>query len=473
MSLTVSGDRLTGRELSINLVDSSVFSSDQCIHNQPVYSAGSYRPGSMTAGRQAPNSQGTVCGLASDLWARIFSCPEDPNKCLGYQNIEQHDLDEAEHEAFFQLRLVCKAFNQIFADYHPCLTRSLTLRWCLADHHVPSLMSWLHGCTALKRLEMLCQPDCTEIVLAKLSFTVALEVVQILSVRPMSVQLLSAFNGLRMCHLEQTDQDDVLSLAALQSLCSLGSLRLYHGAFSDVPIASFLTALHLEAAIVTAAEGSDCSGLLDLEVCTSTLSGLHIRGLLGCASLQKLTCWDCSISAANVMDRFEVHDEVQSNVPADMPQLKKLHLGVGTPSTGQSPNFDWTYCIKSLCSLTYNFHANAIITQQLSMLSNLAQLDIDNCSGDLTLGDCCVQLAIDWSLVSRLQKLGMRNGTFKFVKQILGLSKLQSLRLLAVENVVCRDSLTVNCLVWLVSSLNKNCPNVEVAMGESEAYPAE
>ncbi len=331
-------------------------------------------------------------------------------------------------------------------------------------------MKWLHGCTALKRLEMLCQPDCTETALAKLTFTVALEVVQILSVRPMSVQLLSAFNGLRMCHLEQANQDDNLSLSALQSLCSLASLRLYHGTFSDVPITSYLTALHLECATVTTAEGSDCFGLLDLEVCTSTLLGLHIRGLLGCASLQKLSCWDCKISAANAMDRFELldHDDVQSNVPADMPQLKKLLLGVGTPSLGPSPNFDWTYCIKSLRSLTYNFHAFAVVTQQLSMLSNLEQLDIDNCSGD-----CCVKLAIDWPLVSRLQKLVIRNGTFKFDKQILGLSKLQSLRFLAVDNIVCRDSLTVNCLVWLISSLNKNCPNVKVDVGKSEAYPAE
>lgn len=151
-------DRVFGRELSINLVESSVFSSNQCIQNQHVYSAGSYRPGCMAAGRQAPRSQEVVCGLASDLWARIFSCLEDPNECLGYQNMEQHDQDEAEFEAFFQLRLVCKAFNQIFADYHPCLTRSLTLRECLADHHVPSLMTWLHGCMALKRLELFCHP---------------------------------------------------------------------------------------------------------------------------------------------------------------------------------------------------------------------------------------------------------------------------------------------------------------------------
>ncbi len=64
-----------------------------------------------------PKSQEIVCGLASDLWARIFSRLEDPNDCLGYQN-KHPEHDQAEHAAFFQLRLVCRAFNQIFADYH-------------------------------------------------------------------------------------------------------------------------------------------------------------------------------------------------------------------------------------------------------------------------------------------------------------------------------------------------------------------
>ncbi len=471
LRISATGDWLTARELSLEPVAFSVFGSDQRNHNQPVDSAGNYQLESMNAGGQAPKSQGIVCGLASDLWARIFSCLEDPNECLGYVNLEQQEQEEAEHAAFFELRLVCKAFNQIFADYHPCLTRSLTLRWSLAHSHVPSLMSWLHDCMALKRLIMLCPADFTEIVLAKLSFSVAPEIVQILRAGPMAVQLLSAFNSLKMCHLESTEQHDDLSLSALQSLCSLASLRLYHGTFFDVPVASSLTALHLEFATVTAAEGSDCSGLCDLKVCNSNLLGLHTHGLLGCVSLQELTCWDCSISAASSLDNFEVHDNVQCSVLADMLQLKKLYLTVGAPRTGQSmPDFDWTYCIKSLRSLTYNFQADAVVTQQLSMLSNLTQLDIGNISGNIFLDDRCVELAVDWSLLSKLQKLSMQNCAFKFDKQILGLSKVQSLRLLAVDNIVCRDSLTVNCLVWLVSSLNKNCPNVEVTVGESEAY---
>lgn len=424
----------------------------------------------MSTGGQAPKSQETVCGLASELWAHIFSRLEDSNGCLGYQDMEQQDLDEAEHAAFFQLRLVCKAFNQIFADYHLCLKRSLTLRSRLADQHIPSLISWLHGCTALKRLQLLCPSDCTEIVLAKLSFTVALDVVQILSARPMAVQLLSVFSGLRMCHLEPAHPDVDLSLSALQALCSLACLRLYHGSFSDVPVASFLTALHLESASVVAAESSDCSGLLDLQVCGSTLLHLHTRGLLGCSSLQRLTCWDCCITAADAVDIFEVHAGFYCSVPVDMPQLKHLHLGVKAPSSVQSmPDFDWTYCIKSLRYLKYDFQANVVVTQQLSMLSNLAQLHIDSCNGVTLPSDYCVELTVDWSLLSSLQKLFIHNSTFKFDRQILGLSKLQSLRLLAVDNILCRDPLTVNCLVWLVTSLNANCPNVEVAMGRSEA----
>ena len=428
----------------------------------------------MSIGGQARKSQETVCGLASDLWAHIFSCLEDSNECLGYKDMGQQDLDEAEHAAFFQLRLVCKAFNQIFAAYHSCLKRSLTLRYGLADQHVPSLMNWLHGCTALKRLELLCPSDCTETVLAKLSFTVALDIVQILSARPTTVQLLSIFSGLRMCHLEPAHPDVDLSLSALQTLCSLASLRLYHGRFSHVPVASFLTALHLESASVVAAEGSDCSGLLDLEVCNSMLLDLHTRGLLGCSSLQRLTCWDCSITAADILDIFEVHAGPHyCSVPVDMPQLQHLHLGVGPPSSESvqsMPDFDWTYCIKSLRYLKYDFQANVVVTQQLSMLSNIAQLHIDSCNGDPLPSDCCVELTVDWSLLSNLQELFLHNSTFKFDTQILGLSKLQSLRLLAVDNILCKDPLTVNCLVWLVTSLNANCPNVEVAMGRSEAY---
>ncbi len=377
----------------------------------------------MAAGRQAPRSQEVVCGLASDLWARIFSCLEDPNECLGYQNTEQQYHEEAEHATFFKLRLVCKAFNQIFADYHPCLTRSLTLRSCLAHHRVPSLTGWLHGCTALKRLGLFCHPADAETVLDKLSST-AIEIVQILNVRPRVVQLLSAFNGLRMCHLEPRNQHNALSLSALGALCSLASLNLWLGSFCDVPIASCLTALYLESATVTAAEGSNCSALCDLVACNSTLLGLHTRGLLGCASLQELTCWDYSISAANAMDKFEVHDKVQWSVPAEMPHLKYLNLGVGTSSRGQSRHdFDWTYCIRSLRMLTYTFHSSAVVTQQLSMLSNLSQLDIDSCGNDTwysRLGDYCVELPLDWLLLPNLQKLWIQNCTFKFDEQMLG-----------------------------------------------------
>lgn len=123
--------------------------------------------------------------------------------------------------------------------------------------------------------------------------------------------------------------------------------------------------------------------------------------------------------------------------------------------------------------LTYTFQASAVVTQQLSMLSNPSKLDIDSCGNDPwynKLGDDFVELAVDWLLLPNMQKLWMQNGTYKFDERMIGLSQLQSLRFLQVRNVVCRDSLTVNCLVRLVCSLKMNCPNVQVAMGESEAY---
>lgn len=62
----------------------------------------------MSTGGQAPKSQETVCGLASELWAHIFSRLEDSNGCLGYQDMEQQDLDEAEHAAFSSFVLFAK-----------------------------------------------------------------------------------------------------------------------------------------------------------------------------------------------------------------------------------------------------------------------------------------------------------------------------------------------------------------------------
>ena len=304
-----------------------------------------------------------------------------------------------------------------------------------------------------------------EMALVKLSFATKLEAAYLEAVRPQTIKLLSTFSCLRSCHLRPANRETEINMSALQQLCSLESLGLIRGCFADVPIASCLTALYIAGAQVTVAEGSVCSALSCLEVCSSVLEGLHTEGLLGCKNLQSLMCRNCKVSAAHEENYFQVHDSIECFVPTGTSQLTRLtclHVDVGDIDVGlRCPDFAWTFQVRSLHSLTYKLQScdtACDVLPQLTLLTNLEQLDIDGSDTSLTKRKSWVGLLVDWSLMSKLQKLEFRNGKFEFRKQILGLSKLTSLKSFSLDNVICRDPLTVNGLVVLVTRLREHCP---------------
>ena len=101
----------------------------------------------------------------------------------------------------------------------------------------------------------------------------------------------------------------------------------------------------------------------------------------------------------------------------------------------------------------------------MTLLTNLEQVDIHSTDTAWTKQKCWVRLLVDWSLMSKLRTLEIRNGTFEFGLQILGLSKLTSLKSLSIDNVICKNPLTVSYLVVLATRLSQSCPAVQVRMG--------
>lgn len=312
--------------------------------------------------------------------------------------------------------------------------------------------------------------------LVTLSFGNKLEVAYLEAVRPQTMNLLPMFGWLRSCHLEPADWQSEMDLSALQHLCSLKSLGLIRGWFTDVPIALSLTALRIDEAEVTAAEDSVCSALSCLQICGGILHGLHTDGLLGCKNLQSLLCGNCTISAANQENYFRVMDAQACFVLEGISQLTRLtclHAVIGEAHAwARCPDFTWTFQVSSLRKLTYRLqsHDSACdVLPQLTLLTNLEQLDIHSNTPDTawTEQKCWVRLLVDWSLMSKLQKLEIRNGTFEFDHQILGLSKLTSLKHVSIDNVICKDPPTVSCLEALVTRLSQHCPALQVRMGTS------
>ena len=204
---------------------------------------------------QAPGYDGTVGRLPSDLWVSVFAALQRPADGFALDQAERH-ARQAESSAYFRLRLVCKAFDQVFRQHHPQLTRSVTLCEHLREQHIPSLLGWLHGCLGLLRLEAFCASEFLETALVKLSFATNLEVAYLEAVRPQTINLLPIFGCLRSCHLEPAVRQLEMDLSALQQLCSLESLGLIRGWFTAMPIASSLTALYIDRSRVTAAEGN-------------------------------------------------------------------------------------------------------------------------------------------------------------------------------------------------------------------------
>lgn len=106
---------------------------------------------------QAPSFDG-ICRLPNDLWVRVFAALDHPADRSALGQAERR-ARQAESSAYFRLRLVCKAFDQVFREHHPQLTRSVTLCEHLREQHISSLLGWLHGCHGLLRLEAFCDSE--------------------------------------------------------------------------------------------------------------------------------------------------------------------------------------------------------------------------------------------------------------------------------------------------------------------------
>lgn len=152
--------------------------------------------------------------------------------------------------------------------------------------------------------------------------------------------------------------------------------------------------------------------LLDLQVRSSHLRGLHISGLSACTGLQNLTLDRCLIEAEQADDRVDLNYRSEyevSFVPSSITALTQLtHLSVWLDSLDVDLPYDmsWMYALRTLQCLVFGvaqYTHKVPVSNGLCMLGQLTKLEM---SGS---GQTCFSLEVAWFMMRNLQALSFCN----------------------------------------------------------------
>ncbi len=402
--------------------------------------------------------------LTIDMWAKIFSHLEDPRLAFALSEAtEGHD--EGAQAAAFRLRLVCKKFKQAFAHPHSGQTKSLLLRKGLQQEDLPSLLAWVYRSHKLCRLEAFCNSEYTELVLAKLSYTAQLQVVDLMNVRKTTVYLLSAFQHVCICKL-QAAGNTALDLSALKSLDSLRCLRLVNGTFVNVHLPMSVQKIWFDDAHITAAQSiTMTNNLRSVRLFDSYVEGLHAHGLSACQKLQELQLCNARVHAENAAEVLRVSTHYQDVWPPSLPRLKKMSsLYVIYENTQGYSKLNSIFDLTQLKELCLEFAHSVFIGNGLAKLSNLEVLTL---LSD-TQSESCIECVVDWHMMSGLQWVTFGPGRFKFSSEVGGLAKLDHLEQVDFQDFFCHDHHTVDAYAALMFQLALCAPDVDVVMEKSD-----
>lgn len=364
--------------------------------------------------------------LTIDMWAKIFSHFEDPSLAFVLSDTEH---DEGAQAAALGLRLVCKKFKQAFSHPHPGQTKSLLLRKGLKQKDMPSLLAWVHRSNGLRKLEAFCNSEYTELVMAKLSYTAQLQVVDLMNVRKTTVHLLSAFQHVCVCTLQATEGNTALDLSALKSLDSLRCLRLLHGTYVSVHLPVSVQKVWFGHAHITAAQSiTMTNNLWSVTIFDSYIEGLHAHGLSACQNLQELQVCNAHVHADHAAEVLKASTIYQDFWPPSFLRLKKLsYLYVLYENNQGYSKLNSIFYLTQLKALRLEFAHSIFIGNCLAKLSNLEVLTLQSEESDRQ-SESCIECVVDWHKMSGLQRVTFGPGRFKFSSEVGGLAKLDHLR---------------------------------------------
>ena len=404
--------------------------------------------------------------LTIDMWAKIFSHLSRSAFALS-DATEEHD--EGAQAAAFRLRLVCKKFNQAFAHPHSGQTKCLLLRQGLQQENLPSLLAWVHRSHGLCELGTFCNSEYTELVMAKLSYTAQLRVVDLINVRRITVHLLSAFQHVVICKLQAVGGSIVLDLSALKSLDSLRCLRLCNGPFANVHLPMSVQHVWFDNAHIAAAQSiTMTNNLCSVRVFNSCVEGLHAHGLSACQNLQDLQLCNARVHAENVADILSASTYYQDVWPSSLLRLKKLSfLYVSYENSQGHSKLNSMFGLTQLKELCLEFAHSVFIGNDLAKLSSLQVLTLQ-CAESDEQSESCIECVLDWHKMSSLQWVTFGPGRFKFSSEVEGLAKLDHLEQVSFRDFFCHDHHTVDVYAALMFQLALCAPDVDVVMEKSD-----
>ena len=354
-----------------------------------------------------------------EFWGYIFSRLQPVNKNI----IDKKSLSNFSVAPFYELSLVCKAFNQIFwTDLK--LHTGLCLNKRQGISSLASLVTWL--CKDQARIHTLVidcdqewQPATLAVLLGAFVTTIRLANASI-----PALEMLTQFQNITQCVISVSRATN-LGLP-LKALPNLASLTLDDGDFTGVEHAVSLTSLTLRESCIS------CSGpctfrtsLLELQLKSSTLCVYHGHGLGEFCRLQYLRCIQSLVGGIDT-EFFDLRDEVIP--PPTMSLLTALtKLEFKTQYKGYF-ELDWITHLQGLKSVSAHVVADEIeLSEDISTMVNLQSLQVlcDTRYGRVS----ALYVSLDWTSLVSLESLVLSSATIVMHSVCLdGLLSLEHLK---------------------------------------------
>ncbi len=266
--------------------------------------------------------------------------------------------------------------------------------------------------------------------------------------------------------------DGPFDLSTLQLSKSLQTLVMQDGTFETKSLPPNLTYLFLAKSKLTSHEGCSCvTSLTRLNLVDSSLLDLHSQGLLACHALERLTCLESCITAKDMRQSLTFNRN-SFILPLGLSALTSLRCFEATIASTSIVTLYTFREITSLQDLTVRAHGASLWANSgLSQLSMLTRLRLLARSTNQNVG---VQLFTEWLGMQALQVLDITCDYSSFGRAILGLVKLENLRLVNIMRGRPYDHKSFTFLAALAHGIAKHpCAQLRLNDGPVEEVLAD
>lgn len=396
--------------------------------------------------------------LPLEIWAKVFRylkpCCRDATSGNFQEEARQVVLKAAvaSQSQYYHLKLVCTKFNQAFKEV-PFLSDQPISAQADSAKLLPSFEIWLKQHHAsVGSLITLCGQEQQDLVFDMPSLQ-ALCLTDLFLYQPSAhtLERVSVLTSVVTCKLTDVKGKSLIDLEALHSL---QHLILITCTVREVPIASTLTCLSVQASQVECAEGlCHPQKLQELQVIASNLIGLHDTGLMACTALQKLQFGMCHIPASQPCNSLWCGPSGASAFPAGLSSHKHLTaidaLLFGDDATGA--HTDWLCGLTSVKEVTLSIQGSFKLSAHLTQLTSLMSLSIDT-RGRTDFSN------ISWQAMQKLESLEIF-GPATFDKHVVDITLLPEFKFLSLCEIEPATGTAMH-LSKLVKSLAVVAPHI-------------